>query len=315
MNEPDAPEPEAKPVKHEIVPAQVIPDFRPVPRETDRHDGWTADVQRRFVEALADTGSVTAAARTVGRAARGAYELRRHPEAGEFRHAWNAALDIAVRLIEDGVMDRAINGVQVPVYAKGGELAGWRTVHNEHVTTFILKHRAPERFGGMRRSQGAKGDNAIDKMELNRLRKQWRQEWEKERFEQDAARHREHGETLAQMFTGRHVRWWTGLSPRAREAYLQFRRIESEDMHLDHSQDPIDEADCPALHAEYQATCPTAGLAPIDKIQEADGLADEAVLGGDLPEPPQTRLITLTDQGGWAPFDPRRNDGRAREWP
>jgi hypothetical protein len=38
-----------------------LPSFLPVPREKIRHDGWTPERQTRFIEALADTGSVRAA--------------------------------------------------------------------------------------------------------------------------------------------------------------------------------------------------------------------------------------------------------------
>jgi hypothetical protein len=40
----------------------ALPDFAPVPRQGNRHDGWTPARQRAFIEALADTGCVTRAA-------------------------------------------------------------------------------------------------------------------------------------------------------------------------------------------------------------------------------------------------------------
>jgi hypothetical protein len=42
-----------------------------------RHDGWTPEKQREFVEALADSGSVVGAARAVGLSEQNAYALRR----------------------------------------------------------------------------------------------------------------------------------------------------------------------------------------------------------------------------------------------
>ena len=82
-------------------PPHVLPQFAPVPRATDRHNGWKPAVQLAFIEALAETGSVKSAARRVGRAEVGAYLLRRHPQAAEFRAAWDIALDIGMRRIED----------------------------------------------------------------------------------------------------------------------------------------------------------------------------------------------------------------------
>ena len=155
---------------------QTLPAFAPVPRLKDRHNGWKPEVQLAFIEALAETGSVKSAARRVNRAEVGAYMLRRHPDAGEFRRAWDAALDIGMRRIEDVAMERALNGVDVPVYSYG-KLVGSRTVYNDRLLMFMLRNRAPERFAG----GSAKGMNAVGQMELKRLKKQWREEWEAEK--------------------------------------------------------------------------------------------------------------------------------------
>lgn len=61
----------------------ALPAFTPVPRLRKRHDGWTPERKRLFIEALADTGSVRAAAHRVNMTPESAYLLRRHPEAGE----------------------------------------------------------------------------------------------------------------------------------------------------------------------------------------------------------------------------------------
>jgi hypothetical protein len=44
------------PIPRDARPA--LPDFAPVPRKYS-HDGWTAARQKAFIEALADTGSVS----------------------------------------------------------------------------------------------------------------------------------------------------------------------------------------------------------------------------------------------------------------
>ena len=161
-------------------PSHVLPQFAPVPRAKDRSNGWRPEVQRAFIEALAETGSVKSAARRVNRAEVGAYLLRRHPEAAEFRKAWDIALDIGMRRIEDVAMDRALHGVEVPMYSYG-KLIGTRTVYNDRLLMFMLRNRAPERFAGGKPG----GLNAVDQMQLKRLKRQWRQEWE---AEQAAAR-------------------------------------------------------------------------------------------------------------------------------
>ena len=98
-------------------PLPALTDFTPVPRQFERAEGWTPEVQRAFIDWLADLGSVTEACRLVGRSTTGAYRLKRHPEAGEFAAAWARALAFAVGQAEDNAIDRAINGVEVPIFA------------------------------------------------------------------------------------------------------------------------------------------------------------------------------------------------------
>ena len=158
------------------VPSGELPAFTPVPRRCNRHDGWTPERQRAFIEALADTGSVEAACKAVDMSTVGAYHLRRQPGAEEFRAAWEAALQLGVQRIEDVVMDRALNGVEEPLYSYG-KLIGTRTRYNDRLLMFILRNRAPERFAA---GGGPKGLNAVSQAQLDRLKKQWRKEWEAE---------------------------------------------------------------------------------------------------------------------------------------
>lgn len=123
----------------------TLAEFTPVPRQTKRHDGWTPDRQRRFIAALADLGSVKSAAHAVNMTPEGAYLLRRHPQAEEFRAAWEAALALGVQRLEDVAMERALYGVEVPVYHFGA-VVGTRRVYNDRLLMFILRNRAPTRF-------------------------------------------------------------------------------------------------------------------------------------------------------------------------
>lgn len=295
--------------------ALTLPEFAPVPREKDRSNGWRPEVQRAFIEALAETGSVKAACRRVGRADHGAYLLRRHPQAEEFRRAWDAALDIGMRRIEDVAMDRALHGHEQPVYSYG-KLVGTRTVYNDRLLMFMLRNRAPERFGGALRENGAKGPNAIDRMERERLKKKWRKEWDREHCEESIKHDRDHGETFAGMIRARHVQWWARLGPRARAAYLEFRRIESEESRASlYGDEEWDEDSAAAAVADYRETWPDDGRAAVGKLIEADGLADEDILGQDLPPAPPGRMLKLTDDGWFEEAEPLPTDGRATPWP
>src|SRR5690349_17720266 len=66
--------------------------FTPVPLKA-RHDGWTADRQRRFIHVLAATKSLAKACAAVGMSRTSAYKLRDRPDALHFRLAWRAALE------------------------------------------------------------------------------------------------------------------------------------------------------------------------------------------------------------------------------
>jgi hypothetical protein len=134
----------------------VLTEFEPVPRQCARRDGWTPDRQRRFIAALADLGSVRSAAHAVNMAPEGAYQLRRHADAGEFCAAWEAALARGVQRLEDVAMERALNGVEVPVYHFGA-VVGVRRVYNDRLLMFLLRNRAPERFAAA--GQGRQGSN------------------------------------------------------------------------------------------------------------------------------------------------------------
>lgn len=124
----------------------LVLDFTPVPRRSNRHDGWTVARQRGFIEALADTGSVKYAANRVNMTPEGAYNLRRQPGADEFRAAWTAALGHGVQRLTDLAIDRAVEGVAVPIMYKG-EQVGERHQYNDRLLTWILRHHAPNPQG------------------------------------------------------------------------------------------------------------------------------------------------------------------------
>jgi hypothetical protein len=67
--------------------------FMPVPLKP-RHDGWTPDLQRRFILALASGLGPAAAARSVGKNRPTAYALRKRPGAESFAVAWDEALKL-----------------------------------------------------------------------------------------------------------------------------------------------------------------------------------------------------------------------------
>lgn len=131
------------PVAREARPA--LPDFTPVPRKY-RHDGWTPERQKAFIEALADTGSVSRAAGMCNMAQANCYTLRRAPGAEEFRRAWDAALDYGVQRLKDIAFERAIEGELLPVFV-AGKLLGFRRKRNDALLMFCLRHYGQDAEG------------------------------------------------------------------------------------------------------------------------------------------------------------------------
>lgn len=116
----------------------ALPAFDAVPRKP-RHDGWTPERQVAFIEALADTGSVTSAAAQVNMSTESAYALRRAPGAEGFGRAWEAALDMGVLRLKDAAFERALHGELVPVVS-GGQLLGYRRKRSDRLLMFVLRH-------------------------------------------------------------------------------------------------------------------------------------------------------------------------------
>ncbi len=71
-------------------------------------------------------------------------------------------------------------GVEVPVY-HFGEIFGTRRVYNDSLLMFLLRNRAPKRFSADSWAKAA----AATKGRMDRLKKQWRKEWEEEKKKKD----------------------------------------------------------------------------------------------------------------------------------
>lgn len=121
----------------------IAPAFTPVPVRA-RRDGWTPDRQRAFIGALAESRNVAAAARAVGKSWQTAYRLRARADAAGFAAAWDAAL--AGPALDRPVTGRALGGVARPVTWRGRRIGEHRRF-DERLAKFILRLRAPDRFG------------------------------------------------------------------------------------------------------------------------------------------------------------------------
>lgn len=97
-------------------------DFTPVAVRA-RRDGWTADVQARFIELLAAGCGPSEAAAAVGKSKQTAYALRTRPGAESFAAAWDAACAYAqgqrVAAAPPRAVRQALDGVLVPRFYRG----------------------------------------------------------------------------------------------------------------------------------------------------------------------------------------------------
>ena len=106
-----------------------VPAFTPVPLRY-RADGWTPLKQADFLGALAETGSIAAAARRVGMTRESAYRLRDKRGAESFAAAWD---DVAAQCrspaprtcTEERLWHRAFYGSLKPIM-RGGRHVGTR---------------------------------------------------------------------------------------------------------------------------------------------------------------------------------------------
>jgi len=126
-------------------PKQPLIPFEPASVRA-RNDGWTIEKQYAFIEALAETGIVEEACRRVGMSRTSADNLRRRPCGAPFRRAWDIALECQLDRVEQGAVERSINGVPRPIFHKGEQVGEYRH-YDERLTMFLLRTRRPARFG------------------------------------------------------------------------------------------------------------------------------------------------------------------------
>ncbi len=100
-----------------------------MPTPPDYH--WSPANQRRFLQSLAETGSVHLAARAVGMSPQSARRFRKTQDktehGGTFATGWDAAILIAQAWIADALFDAALEGtVQVRTCNANTRRQGWR---------------------------------------------------------------------------------------------------------------------------------------------------------------------------------------------
>src|SRR5260221_13940418 len=129
----------------DIVPAPELPRFDIAPTR-NRHSGWTAERQRKFIEHLSLTGSVGESAALAGVSSRSAYRLRNKAGAESFARASDAALSLCATRLAAIAFDRALHGRSERFY-RDGELVMERKMPSDYLLTWLLARLDPLQFG------------------------------------------------------------------------------------------------------------------------------------------------------------------------
>jgi hypothetical protein len=146
--------------------------FDPVPRRAARSNGFTAERQRAFVQALAAGGSVRLACKAIQCSSHAMYKLRNAAGAESFSAAWDNAVRRGARRVLDVMIDNAVNGTPEYLY-QNGQLIAERRRFNTRGQMWLVAHYMPDQFaveGGLMHHPGSAAQQ-------KRLKEQWRREW------------------------------------------------------------------------------------------------------------------------------------------
>lgn len=100
-----------------------------------RHDGWTPERKRLFLDELSQGGVVTRAAQGAGMSAPAAYELRNRDPL--FAAGWQAALHLARQRLADELLARSLNGVVEQIH-RDGCIVGERHRYDNRLSLGLL---------------------------------------------------------------------------------------------------------------------------------------------------------------------------------
>jgi len=126
-------------------PSAAAPDSPQTPHSPPHHDvpredRWNKPKLAEFLRALAATQCVKSAAAAVGMSRQSAYRMRNRLKGEPFDIAWEAAFQHGYDALHQAALERALFGVEVPIY-HAGEQVGTRRHFDERLTTFLLARR------------------------------------------------------------------------------------------------------------------------------------------------------------------------------
>jgi hypothetical protein len=107
------------------------------PVRTAQHNEWTRAKMAAFLRERAASQNVSQAARSVGMSRNSAYNLRNRKPGTPFALAWEVALENGLQQLAHAVMDRALNGEEMPQYYHG-ELVGTYRKFDNRLAAWLL---------------------------------------------------------------------------------------------------------------------------------------------------------------------------------
>lgn len=153
-------------------PDDPLLGFAPYVHRAPRSNSITPDRQRAFIAALAATGIVTQAARSIGASLEALYRLRHQPGAEGFSAAWEAAIDRGIARLEDCALERALQGEPREIVRQGEVVARW-VRHDTALILFLLRQRRGKRWN----SEGTHYANLVPGHPVyERLKRGWEEE-------------------------------------------------------------------------------------------------------------------------------------------
>jgi hypothetical protein len=115
----------------------IVGGSKPQARKASRRD-WTKAKEQAFLESLADTCNVTAAAAAARVSVGGAYKRRRNVAA--FRAGWAEAIATAYQRLELVMLERALKGTEKIVVRKDGSEERMREYPNQIALHLLKMH-------------------------------------------------------------------------------------------------------------------------------------------------------------------------------
>ena len=111
-----------------------------------RFDGFTAEKRKRFLKALGKSGCVSDAARVAGISRNTANRWRR--KEADFGRQCEAAIDMAASELEPIAWERAVTGIEEPVWYYGKQV-GTRLKRSDSLLRLLLIASNKKKYGRM----------------------------------------------------------------------------------------------------------------------------------------------------------------------